>query len=302
MEDRRTYIGGSDVASVVAAPGAYYTSFELWQLKTGRRRPDAGNEAMAWGRRLEPIILTEWYDRTGRAPVHMGPGGWNVGATVRHPRWPFLAANVDGIGKDGEGLVVVDAKNTRRYGLGRSGEVADVDAGEVPAAWWLQLHHYAWMLGIGRAEVAALVDGADFRVLVVDLDLPWYEAAIVPQLVEFWGYVEAGTEPPHREFAQTGKTRVEIDAEGACARYVRAAAAAKAAEAEKDAARDDVLRALAAAGDPARARAGSFNVSAYATRAERIDVAALRADLPDVAARYTVTSSPTATVRITGGK
>lgn len=58
----------------------------------GKERPDIGNEAMAWGNTLEPVILRE-------ASARLGLQEWNVDITVpyKHPTLAFQCS-LDGIG------------------------------------------------------------------------------------------------------------------------------------------------------------------------------------------------------------
>ena len=55
-EERRTYIGASEVATVLGL-SPYQTPVELWAVKTGRAEPTPDNDAMRAGRLLEPMVI-----------------------------------------------------------------------------------------------------------------------------------------------------------------------------------------------------------------------------------------------------
>ena len=52
---RRKGVGGSDSAAVCGL-SRYSSPLEVWLQKTGRKPATPDNEAMQWGRLLEPIV------------------------------------------------------------------------------------------------------------------------------------------------------------------------------------------------------------------------------------------------------
>jgi putative phage-type endonuclease len=64
-EARRSGIGGSD-APVVVGESPYRSPYELWAEKLRLVQPPEENEAMTWGRRLEPVVAAAYTEATGR--------------------------------------------------------------------------------------------------------------------------------------------------------------------------------------------------------------------------------------------
>ncbi|MEO0631786.1 MAG: YqaJ viral recombinase family protein, partial [Planctomycetota bacterium] len=56
LADRKNFIGASEVASVIGAPGAYSSRWELWARKSGRLPDKPETESMRWGSILEAAI------------------------------------------------------------------------------------------------------------------------------------------------------------------------------------------------------------------------------------------------------
>ena len=301
MDNRRNYIGGSDVAAILGL-SPYCGPRQLWELKRGLRESEDSPMLRA-GHALESFILSE-YERTGAkliAGVETPHGDLLVGRTIYDRAMPFMAANVDAIARRDGRLVVVDAKFSRR-------PVYADDPESIPDEWALQLHHYAWVLDSHDVEVDAEIaicragGGLEVDAIPVALDLGWYDSAVMPQLVRFWECVQSGEMPPAPVYVERNPLPVVDSAAGAAARYLEASAAVKAAEEAKEAAKLAVLAACDAAGRPKKFNAGPARVSVIVSERESIDTKALRADLPDVAARYTRTGEPSVSIRVTERK
>jgi hypothetical protein len=180
------------------------------------------------------------------------------------------------------------------------------DPDSVPMDWSLQLHHYAWVTGIERAELAICRTGADFSVIAVPvpIDIEWYEASIVPRLAAFWRCVVDRVEPEPVPFIDRDPLpELNKRAQWAAARYMEAVNREKEAEAAKDSARAELLRYIDDAGRPKRATAGGFRISAssIAPRAT-IDAKGLREAHPAIADRFTRYGEPSITIRVTEAK
>lgn len=297
MDNRRNYIGGSDVAAILGL-SPYCGPRALWELKRGLRESEDSPMLRA-GHAMEAFILSE-YERTG-AVVFNGtrsPRGLLLAGTIYHCDMPCMAANVDAIARRDGRVLVVDAKFSRR-------PVYADDPESVPDEWALQLHHYAWVLASHGVEVDAEIaicragGGLEVDAIPVALDLGWYESAVVPQLFRFWDCVQSGEMPPAPVFVERNPLPQVDSAAEAAARYLEASAAVKAAEDAKEAAKLAVLAACDAAGRPKKFAAGPARVSVVVSERESIDTKALRADLPDVAARYTRTGEPSVSIRVT---
>lgn len=60
--DRHTYVGGTDYAAIIGA-SPWADAYDVWALKTGRKKRFDGNKATRRGDRLEPILL-DYADET----------------------------------------------------------------------------------------------------------------------------------------------------------------------------------------------------------------------------------------------
>lgn len=293
--DRRAYIGGTDVAPIIGLP-AYRSIWDVWRFKTGAADAEPAGERMEIGLAVEPAILALGLRRIGVERV----GG---GDLVQHPRWAFLAGTPDLTYRRGGGLVVVDAKWTSVGGLAKDGTEADPDAGEVPAQWWAQLHHYAWLI---RESTGESIDGAQvwaltpngLRIIDVPLDLDWYDETVVPMLIEFWGDVTICREPRAPVAIDIAPIPRLDSATDAVAEYVSAARDEKAAKARKDAAGAKIMQAVRDAGGPKKSTAHGASISYWVMRTERIDSDKLRREWPEAAAACTFTADPVEVVRI----
>lgn len=307
--DRSKGIGGSDVGSIVGCRGAYGTPWKLWAEKTGHRAPDEPTEQMIMGHVLEPVIMSLYESRTGNkllAGVVLPDGtGWDRRDTLTHALHPWANGHLDGVTMVNGLYYVVDGKNTQRHGLGDDEDLADVDAGECPEPWWLQLHHYAWILRAHGllvadvAHVAALVNGSTYRTLVVSLDLEWYELDVVPQLAEFWDCVTDRREPPGLTVQPERKPLPYVETMGAARRYLEAAAREKAAEVEKKIAQAEVWAELDKHECPARALCDGAKLSVSRSEGRSsVDLGRLESDYPDAYAATVRRGQPSRSLRV----
>lgn len=68
-EQRRAGIGGSDVAALLGL-SKWKSPYQLFLEKTGNAPPQEDNEAMYWGRMLEPVIRDAYEEKTGTAKLN----------------------------------------------------------------------------------------------------------------------------------------------------------------------------------------------------------------------------------------
>ena len=178
LQERRTGIGGSDVAAILGL-SKWRTPLQVWQEKRGELAGAPDNDAMRWGRYLEPVVRQAYADQMG-VDVRMPP------AMIRHPRHDWMIANVDGVTDEPR---LFEAKTARTAdGWGEAG------TDEIPQAYLLQVQHYMAVTAIPVADVAVLIGGSDFRVYPIQADAELQDMLIDAER-EFWRSVQAG-EPP----------------------------------------------------------------------------------------------------------
>ena len=126
---RRKGIGGSDAAAVVGL-SRYSSPLDIWLQKTRRKPATPDNEAMHWGRLLEPVVREEFIRRTGLT-VKECP------YLMAHKDYPFMLANVDGIVSEKDGTkAVLEIKTTNSFTTAKDSEDG------LPVEWYCQVQHY----------------------------------------------------------------------------------------------------------------------------------------------------------------
>lgn len=197
LEERRTGVGGSDIAALDPQTGSPYASpWSVWATKVGLARPDEEpSDAMQLGLDLEPLIAAWFHRRTG---LHVA----GAQTFARHRRAPWAMAHLDGLvyetepAGDAEPLGVLESKFT--------GETWDQPPAHYRAQVQWQLHvsglDHGWlaalMLPFGRPrfdvfEIAA--DRTEQRRLARLADRFWHD------------HVVTGVAPPPDAHDATGR-------------------------------------------------------------------------------------------------
>jgi putative phage-type endonuclease len=287
LAERGTGIGASDIAAVLGispwdSPFSYY-----WrrQLATDVEV----NEAMEWGLRHERTIAEKFVEQHPEFVVQ--PGG-----LYRHPEHRWMLATPDGLitavaGTDP--VAVMQIKTTHSWeGWGAPG------TGQIPTHYAAQVQQEMTVMGVRRAWLPVLAGGNSYREYVVDWD-PADADTITAAGTDFMARLEAGT-PPDVDGAVATTTAlkqlhstvvddvVTIPLNLADQYWTRRQLAADAQAALAEA--ENRIRALL--GDYKTAVAGGQRVaqrSVYDTT--RIDTKRLKAELPDVYADYSTTST-----------
>lgn len=182
---RRKGIGSSDCSSILGLndyDGA--TAFGVWLDKTGQvPLSDADNEAMEWGRELEPVIRRKVAERLGR-DIHLSPALQSI-------ERPWQNYNPDGLFLDDEddGPGLFEAKNTNHF---LASQWAD---GQVPDHAELQVQHGMSVTGARWAIVAGLIGGNRLVIRRVERDDALVDI-INREEAALWRHVLDRTEPP----------------------------------------------------------------------------------------------------------
>lgn len=181
---RRQGIGGSDAAAVLGL-SKWKTPLQVYLDKRGEAAEIPDNEAMLWGRALEPVIRQQYAERTGRAVLM--PDG-----ILRHPAHGFMLANLDGMTEDRRVVEIKTARTAQNWG--------EAGSDEVPQDYLLQVQHYMAVTGFEVADVAVLIGGSDFRIYEVPADRELQEMLIDAEAA-FWRAVEQGIPPEPVSYA-----------------------------------------------------------------------------------------------------
>lgn len=278
---RKKGIGGSD-ASVVCGLNRYKSPVELWMEKTGQIEPKAAGEAAHWGTLLEPLIRTEFTERTGLQIKQEH-------AIFQHQQYPFMLANLDGTTNDPiNGNCVFEAKTAGAFMAG------DWDD-HVPQAYQLQVQHYLAVTNLSGAYIAVLIGGNTFK---------WHYIArdndLITMLIElekrFWHHVETLTPPPmdgseasseliNRLYPNANnKTQITLeDALPLITQYEEASHEEKTAGERKDEA-SNKLKALM--GEYEICVAGDRKITWKNISSERLNSKILKVEQPDIYSKY----------------
>lgn len=179
---RQKGIGGSDCAAVVGL-SRYSSPLDVWLQKTGRKPTTPENEAMLWGRLLEPIVRTEFARRSGLT-VKECP------YILQSRKYPFMIANVDGIVTEKDGTkCVLEIKTTNSFTA-----IKDVEDG-LPAGYFCQTQHYMAVTGLPKAYVVVLIGGNKLQWQVVDRDEETIQNIVALER-HFWDFVVRDVPPP----------------------------------------------------------------------------------------------------------
>lgn len=180
---RDSGIGGSESASALGL-SRYVTRYQLWRYKTKLdERPDIGEfEHIKWGHIIEPVLLREFSVRN-KACLD------SSSITHVHRKHKHMFANVDALidGKR-EG---VEAKNVGLRAVKHWGEQGTDD---IPDEYLIQTQHYMSVLDYERWHVVALIGGNEYRQYTVERNDKLI-AQIEDGICEFWDLVQSKTPP-----------------------------------------------------------------------------------------------------------
>lgn len=288
LQARRSGIGGSDIAAILGL-SKWRTPLEVYQSKRGEAPDQPDNDAMRWGRYLEPAVRQAYADATGyevRVPTDM----------LRHPRHEFAVANIDGFVEDRTGRIF-EAK-TARSGDGWGEPGSD----QIPQPYLLQVQWYMEVTALPVADVATLIGGSDFRIYTVEADRE-LQQMLLDAAAEFWSRVLRG-DPPEPvtvadAVARWGRaSRADLvmadeDALLAIKTLHTARESIKAAEAIEESARAVVLRALGEADTLVDAAGKTLCTWKASAGAKRFDAAAFKAAQPDLYEQFVKHGEPT---------
>ncbi len=174
-------IGGSDV-SIICGLNKFKSVLELWMEKLGYVEHKEAGESAYWGSVLEPIVREEFTNRTGLKVD-------TINSILKHPKYDFMLANIDGIVNDPiYGKCLFEAKTTSAY----MQEQWKDDL--IPEGYMLQIQHYMAVTGYERTFIAVLIGGNTFKYKVIERDDELIEM-IIKLEKQFWENVKNNTPP-----------------------------------------------------------------------------------------------------------
>lgn len=195
-EERRKYIGGSDIASILGM-SRWKTPFTLWLEKTGEVEPSdlSDNEAVQLGTELEEFVAQKFSRVTGLKVRKRT-------AIYTHKKYPFLAAHVDRliVGTD----ELLECKTCSSYKAEEwediivkeeiDGKIVEKVIEKIPQEYLLQVMWYLGITNKKRGYIAVLIGGQKFKYRKIDFDAELFDS-MLKAAIEFWNCVEKKLPP-----------------------------------------------------------------------------------------------------------
>lgn len=252
-EERRGGLGGSDMGAILGL-NPYRTPFQVWQEKTGRAEPFAGNLQTRFGTYAEEFVAREYCERTGRRVRRFN-------AMMRHPRAPLIGhidrlvvpsgaktASYRSEIRTDRGL---EAKTAHALAVSRGNDWGDDGTDQIPASYLIQCVAYMALTGCEYWDLAALFGNSDFRIyhLTRDLEL---EAMVLDEASRWWRDHVVADVPPDPQSEIEARQRwsrhvdgrvidIGTDAADLLRKYAALKASERALESEIKAVRDRLI-------------------------------------------------------------
>lgn len=203
-------IGGSDIGAILGV-NKYRSLVDVYLDKIeGKKVED--NNAMFWGRILEPIIRAEFQKKHSEEyQTYLVPYSLKYGV---------LRANVDGL---------IYNNNTQKWGVleiktANQFTTKEWSDGVVPQSYYAQVMHYLTVTGLDYAIIVVLIGGSDYREFYIERNEDevkaikevaedFWNTYIIPQKIPAPDGSDAYTEYQKELLAkyETFSNRVELD-------------------------------------------------------------------------------------------
>lgn len=182
MNNRNTYIGGSDCAGVLGL-SRWNTPLQVWAEKTGQVLPKdiSDKVAVKLGNKLEGTVAELFMEETGKKVQR-------VNETIFHQKYDFLGANLDRriVGED----AILECKTCSAW------KAKEWEGQEIPQEYILQCYHYLAITGKQKCYIAVLIGNQDFKwkeikrddKLILDIikkEVHFWENFVVPKVMPF---------------------------------------------------------------------------------------------------------------------
>lgn len=195
LEERKKGIGGSDSAAIVGR-SPYKTNIQLWKEKTGKATAEdiSEKEYVKYGVDMEPILRESFKIKNPEYEVIH-----EENTIIRHPKYPFLFASLDGmlIHKETREVGILEIKTANVKNPAKLKEWKD----KIPDYYFTQILHYMNVTGAQFVYLFAELNYAQdyqtnktylIRRENVEEDIRWLEE----QEIDFWNnYVLKNIEP-----------------------------------------------------------------------------------------------------------
>lgn len=194
VEDRKGYIGGSDLAAILSlSPFADATPFQVFCAKRGHDVPrsadPARDEKFEWGHALEPAIARAFSKR------FMIPIRRTEKKFYRHDKAAYMGAHIDFELSD-DSRCIVECKNVEfESGWGEPRPLDQDCADLVPLYYLCQVDHYLAVRDAPFGYLVALFGGCKLKAYRIDRDEA-REALLMKAEFLFHRRIETDDPPP----------------------------------------------------------------------------------------------------------
>ena len=189
MENRRTFIGGSDARIIMGQDEA--DLIRLWREKRGEVAPkDLSEDLIVQLGRATEDLNRRWYERCTAQTIT------DCQTHVRHPVHRWMAATLDGVVQPTG--AVFEAKFMLPWAF------SEEAAAEKHMA---QLQHNMWVTAARTAVLSVITGGGKWVEITINAD-PLYQHLLLTAERKFWRCVQSG-EPPRLFGLEPPKPRLE---------------------------------------------------------------------------------------------
>ncbi len=176
LEMRKSGIGGSEAAAVLGL-SKWSTPLQVYLKKKGLLEVEQ-NDAMYWGSKKEALIREVYQEKTGMTVL--------VPDMMKHPKYDFMLANVDGIANGHRLLEIKTAAFDHEWG--ESGSTT------IPQDYYVQVQHYLAVTQLKIADLVVLIGSSDYRSYEIEPDLEFQEMMIAGES-QWWENFKNDVEP-----------------------------------------------------------------------------------------------------------
>jgi putative phage-type endonuclease len=273
-------VGGSEAPAVLGI-SPWATPYDVYLTKRKEAPPVEQTEPMRWGNILEPVIIQEYSNRTGR-----------VVATLEHEivksdTMPWMFCTPDGI--CGERLIQAKTARTRE-GYGESG------SDEIPEVYLIQVQHEMLVTLRKVADVPVLFGGSDFDIFTVEADQELQEMIAAAEHDFWFNHVKRGVPPAavtlddaRRRYKLARATEIQADQKTAvlCSQLLNVRADLKRYEEEKERLQVAIMNVI---GNNETLKYGSTVLATWkqSKAIQRFDMATFKVEHSDLHERYMV--------------
>ena len=286
LRTRKRGIGGSD-ASAILGFNPWKSAFELYIEKTSDEVREIDNDAIYWGNVLEDVVAEEFTRRTGKKVRRRNQ-------TFVHPEYDFMIANID---RDVVGeKALLECKTTNAFN-------ADAWEGEhIPPAYICQMQHYMAVLGYEKAYIAVLIGGQrfvwkelerddEFIELMIQAEKDFWENHVLKEIPPEIDGTNSASELLKKMYPQDNGETIMLESDEA-EMLIEAIESIKSEIKDKNTLLKEYENKLKLMiGDAAVGVTPRYEVNLKTYERNSIDTRKLKKELPDIAEKYTKTST-----------